>query len=55
LFANALQEELHNKYDLISRTVVSENHNQPPSKKLPVNKSKEKEKETVTIVQNIDT
>jgi NAD-dependent SIR2 family protein deacetylase len=33
---------------------VSKNHNQPPSKKLLVNESKDKEKEAMIIAQNMD-
>jgi len=50
-----LQYELHNKYDLRPRHVMDKNDNHPPSKKLLVNHPKEKEKESVTIAQNIDT
>jgi hypothetical protein len=55
LFFDALQVELHNKYDLIPRPIMDKNDNHPPSKNLPVNQSKDKEKESVTIAQKIDT
>jgi hypothetical protein len=49
LFYDTLQVELHKKYDITLRLVVSKNDNHSPSKKLSVNQSKEKEREKITI------
>jgi hypothetical protein len=49
MFFDALQAELHKKYDLKPRPIGVKNDNIPLSKKTPAVRPKEKEKETIIV------